>query len=764
MKNNKIIKIAAVALITFQLGYSQIPNGSWRDHFAYRNAKTLAITPKKVFCGFDYGGMLSYRKSDGEIEKLSKATGLSDIDISSLAYSSSEDVLIVGYSSGNIDLIRSTGLTNISDIRRKPLTDSKKINKIKSYNGFAYLACDFGIVVIDLAKNEIKDSYFFGPGGTSILVNDLAIADNYLFAATAKGLYRVDLNSPNLLDHSFWEQQTNVPQSSGEYKIVESFGNYVFTVYSEDVAGSDQIIYLNNNNWDNFSYSYDTLINGINVVNNSLCIAAEIESRIYDQNLTIISTLDIEKDNTLLIDKDGTVYSASGAKGFQKHQGENVNNISVQSPLFNPQGQVAVKENQVWVTSGGPNKIYGAGGAHNFNDEKWKSMVEGWGAGMKDVGNFYKIVFHPNNINHIYASAYTRGLWEIEDHQVVKEYRWSNTPLFESTIEEVVNVRFMGLDFDRKGDLWAVCDVTNQPVYVLRGGEEWENLTLNTSHFKQTTNYKDLLVTESGQIWILMRTYGIIVLKEDSDGYVYEKSFTLKNQDNEVISQAFCMAEDKNGYIWVGTNKGPIFYPPMSDIFDRETVIGNSVKIPRNDGSGLADYLLDYETINDIFVDGANRKWMATENSGAFLVSSDGLKTVHQFTFDNSPIISNNIISIGANESNGEVFFSTNKGVVSFKGTATEGNEDFENVYVYPNPVRPEYTGDITITGIISDANIKITDISGNLVYETTSLGGQAIWDGKNFNGNRVSTGVYLVFMTNEDGSKTHITKLLFVN
>lgn len=764
MKRSKLLSLVIIVFAISQLVYSQIPNGSWRDHYAYHKALTLAITPEKVFCGMNKGAMLSYRKSDSEIEKLSKVTGLSDIDVTALEYSAQNKTLIVGYSSGNIDLITNRGLINISDIKRKPLTNSKVINKIEAYDKYAYLACDFGIVVIDLEKIEIKDSYFFGPGGTAIRVNDITISNNYLYAATEIGLYRVDLNSPNLLDHSFWELQTDLPETNTEYKIVESFGNHIFTVYDESVSGVDKILRLTNNIWTDFVYSSDTLINSIDVINNQLCIAANTESRIYNEQLQVIAALNVSRGKALLVDSDGTIYTAGDGDGFLKHLAGEVSEIRVQAPLFNPQGQVATRDDQVWVTSGGPNNMYVEGGAHNFRDERWLSMIDGWGGNMYDVGNFYKIAYHPTNANNIFASAFTYGVWEIDNYKVVNEYRWSNTPLFQSTIDELINVRAMGLDFDRNGTLWTVFDLTDQPVYVLREGGEWENLILNTSHFKKSTHYIDLLVTKTNQVWILTKAFGIIVLQEESDGSISERTFTLRNQDNEVISQAYCLVEDKDGYVWVGTNKGPLFYPPMYDIFEREEILGNAVKIPRNDGTGLADYLLDYETINDIAVDGANRKWMATENSGAFLVSSDGLKTIHQFTFDNSPIISNNIVSVGVQENTGEVFFSTNMGLVSFMGTATEGNEEFENVYVYPNPVRPEYTGDITITGIITGANVKITDISGNLVYETTSLGGQAIWDGRNFDGNRVSTGVYLVFMTNDDGSKTHITKLLFIN
>jgi hypothetical protein len=222
--------------------------------------------------------------------------------------------------------------------------------------------------------------------------------------------------------------------------------------------------------------------------------------------------------------------------------------------------------------------------------------------------------------------------------------------------------------------------------------------------------------------------------------------------------------EDKDGNIWVGTNQGPVEFFNVSQIFDEVEVLGHQPVIPRNDGSNLADFLLSTEKINDIFIDGANQKWFATEKSGVFLISPDGLKEIHHFTEANSPLFSDNVVTLAVKDETGEVFFGTDKGIVSFKGQATEGGDDFGNVYVYPNPVRENYEGDITVTGLASNVNVKITDISGNLVFETTALGGQAIWNGRNFYGERVHTGVYLIFCTNEDGSKTHITKLLFIH
>jgi len=231
------------------------------------------------------------------------------------------------------------------------------------------------------------------------------------------------------------------------------------------------------------------------------------------------------------------------------------------------------------------------------------------------------------------------------------------------------------------------------------------------------------------------------------------------------VDRVYSVAEDNDGNIWVGTIAGPIVYYGAYGIIDEEDdIIGTQILIPRNDGTGLGDPLLKSEKINCIVIDGANRKWFATEKSGAFLMSEDGKTEIYKFNSENSPLFSNNVRSIAINDDNGEIFFGTDKGILSFKGQATKGGEDYHDVYVYPNPVRENYRGDITVTGLVANVNVKITDVSGNLVFETTALGGQAIWDGKNFSGKRVNTGVYLVFCSNEDGTKTHVTKLLFIH
>ena len=743
---------------------AQIPNNSWRDHLAYNSAHQIAITPEKVFCAMNSGGMLSYHKSSNEITKVSKVTGLSDINISALAYSDDMEVLVIAYESGNIDLLTGDGVFNLPDIKNKRIRGSKTINTITVHETSAFLSCNFGIVHIDLERQEVKDTYLFGPNGSSIKVNDVAIMNNFIYSATEMGLYKADLNAPNLVDFNYWIRLTNLPESDGVFTIVEFFNNQVFTVYKS--LSGDQCLRINNDDsWNNWNPVNDTLINSLRNFNNRLSVVTTDLINFYNTSLTNVKQLSIIYGRDAAWDLDDNVYAAADFKGFLKYtNGQGESNITVTGPRFNTTSYIHPKGDHVWIGSGSRENPYTNGAAYNFNNERWTTLSVGYTTGLDSIWNFYRFAYHPTNENNVFGSCIFFALTEIDDYQVVKIHDMSNTPVFQQNIEPGVGIRFMDIEFDKNGNLWALQDITVQPVFVLKNDGEWEHLNFKSSLMNSVTGWRAITVTENNQIWFLSRRNGITVIQQQADGSFLERTFSIRNQNNELLSEAFSMAEDKEGDIWIGTNKGPIVYKTGSQIFEQEEVIGNQILLPRNDGSGLGDFLLDYESVTDIFVDGGNRKWLATASSGAFLVSPDGKNTLRSFNEENSPLLSNNIISVGVHEKTGEVLFSTSEGLVGFMGSATLGLDDFKDVYVFPNPVRPGYEGNIIISGLIEDASVKITDISGNLVHETTSLGGQAVWNGKDFNGRRVHTGVYLVFMTNSDGSKTHITKLVFIH
>ncbi|MGM0407320.1 MAG: T9SS type A sorting domain-containing protein, partial [Bacteroidota bacterium] len=275
----------------------------------------------------------------------------------------------------------------------------------------------------------------------------------------------------------------------------------------------------------------------------------------------------------------------------------------------------------------------------------------------------------------------------------------------------------------------------------------------------------DIIVTENNHKWVILPGNGLFVFDDnntpDNENDDLYKKLSVVDENGKIISNnVYSIAEDVNGVIWVGTDQGIVVYYNPSDVFETSAFYAQRITLTVDD---VTQHLLNTELISSIAVDGANKKWLGTQNSGVYLVSKDGTEEINHFTEKNSPLLSNKINDVGIDHETGEVFFATDKGLISYRGSATMGSDEFRDVYVYPNPVRENYDGDVTIRGLVSDVNVKITDISGNIVYETTAEGGQATWNGKNFSGKRVSTGVYLVFCSNEDGTKTHITKLLFI-
>ena len=262
------------------------------------------------------------------------------------------------------------------------------------------------------------------------------------------------------------------------------------------------------------------------------------------------------------------------------------------------------------------------------------------------------------------------------------------------------------------------------------------------------------------------RGHGLFILDDNKTPDVFSddkfKKLLVQDTENQPISFVFSIAEDLDGNIWVGTDQGPVIYFNPEKVFDAD-LKASRIKIPKNDGTNLADYLLKTETITSIAVDGANRKWLGTASSGVYLLSADGTTQIKNFNELNSPLLSNSIVSLAVDNKTGEVWFGTSKGVQSFRGDATTGGEKFTKVYSFPNPVREDFKGNVTITGLIKDSEIRITDISGNLVYSTVSDGGQATWDLNTYNGHRVATGVYLIFCASKDGSQSYVTKMLVI-
>jgi hypothetical protein len=352
--------------------------------------------------------------------------------------------------------------------------------------------------------------------------------------------------------------------------------------------------------------------------------------------------------------------------------------------------------------------------------------------------------------------------------QLKQIYNQDNSPL--QNINPFTNgfVRVGGMAFDQMHNLWINNSDVSKPIQVLKNNGEWKSFAIGNTINAPTMS--DMIVDEFNQKWVVLpRGFGLLVYNDnytiDDESDDYYKQLDIRDETGALITNnIYCIAQDLDGVIWLGSDLGVLAYYNPGGFKDNNNFFASRLKVYEQENDTVVQYLLETQTVTAIAVDGANRKWLGTSGGGVFLVSDDGQQTIVSFNKENSPLISNNIKDIEINDNTGEVFFATDLGIVSYKGTATTGHADFFDVYVYPNPVMSNYTGEITITGLVSNVDVKITDVAGNLVYETRALGGQAQWNAMNFKGERVKTGVYLVFNSNVDGTKTYVTKILVYN
>ena len=352
---------------------------------------------------------------------------------------------------------------------------------------------------------------------------------------------------------------------------------------------------------------------------------------------------------------------------------------------------------------------------------------------------------------------------EYKNNLLVNQFTDANSPL-QTIIPGKPYVRICGLAMDKSMNLWITQSEVTGSIKMLKPDGTWivNPLTIDAD------DIGDIIITRNGQKWIILpRGNGLAVFDDNGtpsnfndDSYI---KMPVTDSDNNVISYVYSLAEDLDGNIWVGTDHGPLIYYNPEKVFDGD-LKAYKIKIPRNDGTGLADIMLGTETITSIAVDGANRKWLGTMSSGAYLLSADGMKELKNLKEENSPLLSNVIASIAVDSKTGDVWLATSKGIISWRGDAIAGKESFTNVYSFPNPVREDFTGNVTITGLVRDTEIRITDVSGNLVYKTKSDGGMASWNLTTYNGRRVATGVYMVFCASSDGAQSCVTKILVIN
>ena len=407
------------------------------------------------------------------------------------------------------------------------------------------------------------------------------------------------------------------------------------------------------------------------------------------------------------------------------------------------------------------NNVWMAATMETFQEEDW-SWTHSW-----EDRDLINLAVDPDDPSHVFAGAWGSGVLEYHGKEITR-YDENNSSL-QNLIPGQPFIRVGGVALDPQGNLWVTNSSVAEPISVLKTDGTWLSFRVNNL-ISEYGALGDILVSSAGHKWVIVpRGNGLFAMDdnmtiEDTSDDIYEKVSVVDNFGKVITNDVYSFAEDHDGNLWLGTNQGVlVMYSPYR-LFTEGSVYAQEILIPRGDGSGYADPLLGTQVVTSIEVDGANRKWLGTQGGGVYLVSEDGLEELAHFTASNSPLLSDVIMDIEVEGSSGEVFFGTEKGIISYKGDALQGASAFNEVVVYPNPVRDTYEGPVAIKGLLENTTVKIADMSGNLVFETESLGGQAIWDGTNFNGERVATGVYMIYLSSTDGSLSHVTKLLFIH
>ena len=771
----KAIVVSILILLPFlSVTAQEVGIGEWRDHLPYSKVISIAKAGERVYAATPYS-LFYYDQGDNSINRLNKINGLSDVGVSQIAYLDELKTLVIAYSNANIDLIKDGEIINLSDIKRKPILGNKSINHINFIGKRAYLSCGFGIVVLDIENEEFPEPiYYIGEGGSAINIGATTYnpLDSLIYAATDVGIFRASFYSPNLANFAEWTRESGALLPVGPFNYIASLNNRIYVNKKGPGYSTDAMFVKNNNQWELFEKNNSSDRFCMKVFNNQLVVCHNLAVDIFNADGTINRRLYTYKPGYIspkdaLIDGENNVWIGDGLEGLTKvppDPGE-TQRFLLNGPDFPDVNALASGGRDVWVVPGGRNSSFGAlfrqARFSGLMDGKWKSIDKKQDPFLEDFRDLLNVCVDPANNKRVYIGTWGFGLLEYVDGEFSQLFTSENSSL-KGTGNDSAWIGIGGIAFDSQNDMWVTNSGAPSVLSVKRNNGTWQ--AFNLGSVATGVDMGRIIVDKSNQKWMMPRDHALVVFNDNNTKDISDdqarRLTSAAGNGNLPGSFVQCIAADREGLVWIGTNEGVgVFYYP-DNIFSGQNFDAQRILI---DQDGQGQYLLITESVTAIAVDGSNRKWFGTDRAGVFLMSQDGTKEILHFTEENSPLLSNSITDITIN-SDGEVFFGTANGVISYRGESIQPNVNLDNVVVFPNPVRESYNGSIAIRGLVDGSSVKITDISGSLAYSTLAEGGQALWNGRNFDGKRVKTGVYLVYITNADGSQTKVTKIMFIN
>ncbi|MDR2692392.1 MAG: hypothetical protein LBB73_08950 [Dysgonamonadaceae bacterium] len=780
MKNDLIKTVIFIGLLINLFPVSGLAEvGKWKYYRAYHNARIVVETPRLIFAVYDSdtlksdgscpydGSLLSYNPEDQEIKLYSTQTGLSDIDIQYMAYSSESNALVLVYGNANIDIFMGENeIYNLSFIKDKPHIQDKTVNNLEIIGKYAYISTGFGIVVVDLDRKVVKDDCRLGNTRSVCLWGD------YLLAATDEGIKKAPVSS-NLLDKENWKPFEDLVLDGDHPRWVKKI-----LVFKDTL-----VIHI----WGNAYYlvqpkSIQELardVRQIAIMDGKLTIVSPGEVLLYsDFNQPQRLSLDI-----LSIDcrnsagrywmglPDGGGLAAIIYKPDNEYE-KIVEGIKVNSPKRNMNFSMTFAADKLLIVGGGrgADRLNNAGTLMVYENGQWTNFDEkeiARNAGIPSCQDFVSVAVDPGNPNRYFVGSWGEGLYVFENDAFATRYNhWNTDGNIQSPYPDTDSYsRITGLVFDRNNNLFMVNHDVDRGMVSFSAGGKWDNYYIDP--LSQNKSPNKILIDRNNYKWLNMWRSspqfgsGIIVLDTDNQMTGASDKFFDQNNTDVGATAYLCLAEESNGRIWAGTDNGLIFFTSPQQVAD-----GKCFRIIYEDEYGSPFYPLEKEKINAIAIDGGDRKWLGSENSGVFFVEQSNNDEIHveNFNTSNSPILSNRINSIAVNDETGEIFIGTDKGLCSYMSHVTSGKPDFSSsVHAFPNPVRPATDTQVSITGLMQNSTVKITDMAGNLINQGQSAGSLYTWNCTNRSGEIVKAGIYLVFAASSDGSQGVVTKIMVI-
>ena len=756
---------------------------NWNTYFSYNLISSIDNGESVIYFA-SYNSIFSYDTSSNQIEKFDTLNELSGDEISAFYYSEINNNIVIGYSSGFLQIIdlNSNSIINIYDILNKPTIppNKKTINDFFQSGDQLLISTGYGVSIYNLNGYEFGDTYYIGDFATQINVTSTVIHENFIYASSPDlGILRANINS-NLIDFNNWQTIY-----FGDIQELLYDGENIF-FYTEN-----SIMRINDEEITSILTLENQIIN-INSSDSKFIIITVEKCLIYNDQLTqLVYEIDSETYSSGFnegIIKDNYIYIATNEKGVLiiNNNSEYFSYLKPDGPLENDIFSVETLNNKTWVSYGNYTEYFNPyplkfSGLSNYDEN-----LNSWFNISKDsipesAVNLNNISINPFNNDNAFISSFEGGILEIEDLNIIEFYDNNNSGLESLSINDPLyeSVRISDLEFDQNGVLWILNSRIDSPLKSFNlDNNSWNSYDFTeiiNDGFQDELGFNDIEIDDYGNKWIAGLRSGLIGFNNESGTNQLRKVFS-QDQSNMPSSYVKSIAVDNNNHLWIGTIQGLRVLYNTSNFFDTSVVTTQQIVILED---GIPRELLEQQYISDIEVDGANNKWVATIGSGVFYFSPNGQQTIHHFTKENSPLPSNNINDISINYSNGKVYFATDNGLVSYNTGSTSSSENFSNTYVYPNPVRPEFNTEfekVKITGLTQNVNIKITDIEGNLVAEAQSNinsryknfnleidGGTAFWNGKNLRNRLVSSGVYIIMLSDLDSYETKVLKLMIV-